>query len=82
MIRKNIAVKYQALQSDFEKRMESGKLGNLSLSNFQSVAKIGKELLIKHVSSTFIKNVAEYFKSFGFMVTMDFDNVNYVIVEA
>lgn len=82
MIRKNIAVKYQALQSDFEKRMESGKLGNLSLYDFQSVAKIGKELLIKHVSSTFIKNVAEYFKSFGFMVTMDFDNVNYVIVEA
>lgn len=82
MIRKNIAVKYQALQSDFEKRMESGKLRNLSLSDFQSVAKIGKELLIKHVSSTFIKNVAEYFKSFGFMVTMDFDNVNYVIVEA
>ena len=82
MIRKNIAVKYQALQSDFQKRLDSGKLGKLSLSDFQSVAKIGKELLEKHVSSTFIKNVAEYYKSFGFMVTMDFDNINYVIVEA
>lgn len=82
MIRKNIAKKYQALQSDFQKKINSGRLGNLTLSDFHAVTVIGKELLKKHVAKTVIKKVADYFQSFGFMVTLDFDRINYVIVEA
>ena len=39
-----------------------------------------EELVEKCVASTFIKKVADYYKAFGFIVTMDFHNVNYVIV--
>ena len=77
----NTKNKYQAMHNDLQKKADSGKLGNLSLSDFYSVCDLGKELLKHHAVKTFIKNVADYFKSFGFMVTMDFDNVNYVIAE-
>lgn len=81
MISKNIEKKYWNMQNDLQNKMDSGNLGNLTVDNFRSVCAIGKELLKKHVASTFVKNVAEYFKSFGFLVTPDFDGVNYVIVE-
>lgn len=80
-MKENIARKYMELQTDLQKKADSGRLGNMTLAEFQAVCSIGKELLVKHVSSTFIKNVAEYFKRFGFLVTLDFDNVNYVIAE-
>lgn len=78
---KKIANKYKAMQEDLQKKADSGRLGKLSLSDFDSICSCGKELLKHHSVKTFIKVVADYFKSFGFMVTMDFDNVNYVIVE-
>lgn len=83
-MKENIARKYIAMQEDFEKKVNTGntgKTGNLTLSDLLSIGVIAKELLRKHVASTFAKNIADYFKSFGFMVTMDFNNVNYVIVE-
>lgn len=74
--------KYTNLQRDFQKKMHSGELGKLSLSDVKTVADIGKELLQKHVAKTIIKNVADYFSSFGFLVTPDFDGIGYVIAEA
>ena len=76
-----IKKKYVNLQLDFQKKIYSGKLGKLSLSDFKTIADIGKELFIKHIAKTIIKNVADYFSSFGFLVTQD-DGINYVIVEA
>lgn len=81
-MKKTIENKYRNLQSDLEKRINTGKFGSLSLSDILCINGVGKELLKKHAVKTVIKNVADYFKSFGFLVTMDFDNVNYVIVEA
>lgn len=78
----NLKRKYNNLQLDFQNKMSSGKLGKLSLSDFKTVADIGKELLKKHVAKTIIKNAADYFSSFGFLVTPDFDGISYVIVEA
>ena len=80
-MKENIAKKYTAMQEDFEKKVNTGKTGNLTLSDLLSIGVIAKELLKKHVSKTCIKNIADYFKSFGFMVTPDFDKINYVIVE-
>lgn len=80
-MKEKIANKYKTLQNDLEKRVETGRLGTLSLFDVKAVCSVGKELLEKHVASTFIKNVAEYFEKFGFKVTMDFNNTNYVIVE-
>ena len=74
--------KYVKLQLDFQKKINSGKLGKLSLSDFKTVADIGKELLIKHIAKTIIKNVADYFSSFGFPIIPDFDGINYIIIEA
>ena len=66
--------------ADLQKKADSGRLGNLTMSDFQCITFIGKELVAKGVASTFIGKVADYFKSFGFMVTTDFDNVHFVIV--
>ena len=66
--------------ADLQKRADSGKLENLTLSDYQCITMIGKELVEKCVASTFIKKVADYYKSFGFLVTKDFDNIHYVIV--
>ena len=74
--------KYDNLQLDFQEKINSGKLGKLSLSDFKAVADIGKELLKKHVAKTIIKNAADYFSSFGFLVISDFDGISYIIVEA
>lgn len=78
---KNTMKKYLALQEDLQKKVDTGKLGNLSVSDFDCICQVGKELLKHHSVKTFIKNVADYFKSFGFMVSMDFDKISYVIVE-
>lgn len=80
-MKENIARKYTAMQKDFEKKVNTGKTGNLTLNDLLSIGVIAKELLRKHVASTFMKSVADYFKSFGFLVTLDFNKVNYVIVE-
>lgn len=77
----NTKKKYMAMQNDLQKMVDTGKMGNLTVSDFDCICQVGKELLKRHSVKTFIKNVADYFKRFGFMVTMDFDNINYVIVE-
>lgn len=81
MIRKNIANKYTELQNDLNMKMATGKLDGMSLSDLYVVCDLGKGLLKHHAVKTIIKNVADYFKKFGFMVTMDFDGINYVIAE-
>ena len=81
-MKKTIENKYRNLQADLEKKINTGKYGRLSVSDILCINEAGKELLKKHVVKTVIKNVADYFKSFGFLVTIDFDNVHYVIVEA
>lgn len=72
--------RFNSVIKDLQKRTNTGKLGRLTISDYQCIVFIGKELVEKCVSSTVVKKVAEYFKSFGFMVTMDFDDVHYVIV--
>lgn len=79
--RQNIVAKYNALQEDLRNIADTGKMGELSLSDYRAVCSCGKELLIHHAIKTICKNVADYFKKFGFLVTMDFDNVHYVIAE-
>lgn len=72
--------KLKAITEDIGKKIETGKLNGLTLSDIFSACDVGKELVAKGVAQTFISSVADYFKSFGFIVTMDFNNVNYVIV--
>lgn len=81
MKREKTERKYWNMQNDLRKKVDSGNLENLTKASFRSVCAVGMELLKKHVASTVLKEVADYFKALGFMVTMDFDNVNYVIVE-
>ena len=54
--------------------------------NFQTYLKTATDFCNKlqkvKAVNTILYSVAEYFKSFGLNVIKDFDNVNYVIVEA
>lgn len=81
MRREKIERKYRNMQNDLQKKMDSRNLENLTLTSFKCACIVGMELLMKHTASTTLKEVADYFKAFGFKVTMDFDNVNYVIEE-
>lgn len=74
--------KYTDLQMDFQRRLCSGKLGKMSMSDFRAVAETGEELLRRHEARTVVKNVADYFSSFGFPVAPDSDGISFVIVEA
>ena len=76
----NAEKRLRDISADLQKKIDTGKIGKLSPSDIYASCDIGKELVAKGVAKTLIKNVADYFKSFGFMVTMDFNNVNYVIV--
>ena len=76
----NAEKRLREVAEDVQKMIETGKLNGLTQADVFSACNIGKELVAKGVAQTIIKNVADYFKSFGFMVTMDFNNVNYVIV--
>ena len=77
----NIKAKYKALNEDLQNKIDNGNLEELTSSDVRSVIAIGNTLLAEHVARTFIKNVADYFKKFGFLITREFDNVSYVIVE-
>lgn len=79
---RKIMSKYIAMQNDLRNIVDTGKMGNLTVSDFDSVCTCSRELVEHHATKTLIKNVADYFRGFGFMVTMDFDKINYVIVEA
>ena len=76
----NAEKRLRKISEDISKKIETGRLNGLTQSDIFSACNIGKELVTKGVSQTVIKSVADYFKSFGFIVTMDFHNVNYVIV--
>lgn len=76
----NAEKRLRNISEDISKKIETGKLSGLTQSDIFSACNIGKELIAKGVASTFITKVADYYKSFGFIVTMDFNNVNYVIV--
>lgn len=80
-MRETIANKYRALEADLRNKVDSGKTESLSLSDIQAVCMLAKNLLVFHSVKTFIKNVAEYFKQFGFLVTQEFDGVSFVIAE-
>lgn len=76
----NAEKRLRNISEDIGKKIETGRLNGLTQADIFSACNIGKELVARGTASTIIKNVAEYFKSFGFLVTMDFNNVNYVIV--
>lgn len=76
----NAEKRLRAISEDIGKKIETGKLKGLTQSDVFSACNIGKELVAKGVAETICKSVADYFKAFGFLVTMDFHNVNYVIV--
>lgn len=65
---------------DVQKKIDTGKIGNLAPMDVSAICYVAKGLVASGVASTFITKVAEYYKSFGFIVTMDFNNVNYVIL--
>ena len=76
----NAEKRLRNISEDISKKIETGKLNGLTQSDVFSVCSISKILVAKGVSQTIFKSVAEYFKSFGFVVTMDFDDVTYIIV--
>lgn len=76
----NAEKRLRAISEDLQKKINTGKIGKMSPSDIYASCEIGKELVAKGVAQTICKSVADYFKSFGFMITMDFNNVNYVIV--
>lgn len=82
IIKKGSKTEYRinSVLEDLQKKADSGRFCGLTLAELQCIVFIGKELVKTCVASTIVKNVADYFKSFGFKVVMDFDNVNYVIV--
>lgn len=76
----NAEKRLRNISEDIGKKIETGKLDGLTESDIFISCEIGKELVAKGVAQTVISKVADYFKSFGFLVTMDFNDVNYVIV--
>lgn len=79
---RNIAEKYRNLKRDFVNRIYSGDIGDLSLVDLKIINELLNELIECHSVKTLVKKVADYFKVFGFKVVMDFDRINFVIVEA
>lgn len=79
---KTIAERYNSIRKDLTDRKCTGDLGNLSVFDLKVIHSLVMELISTHSVKAMIKTVADYFKSFGFKVVMDFDGINYVIVEA
>ena len=80
-MKKSIANKYITLQEDLKKKVSTGKLDEYSLADIDCIIQVGKELLCKHITTTCLHKVAEYFKRFGFLVTQEFNGVSFVIAE-
>ena len=79
---KTIAERYNSIKRDLTDRKCTGNLGNLSAFDLRTIHSLARELVSTHSVKTMIKTIADYFKSFGFKVVMDFDRISYVIVEA
>ena len=80
-MKETIANKYRTLQEDLKKKVSTGKLDGYSLADIDCIIQVGKELLCKHITTTCLHKVAEYFKRFGFLVTKEFNGVSFVIAE-
>lgn len=65
---------------DVQRMIDTGKIGKLAPMDVSAICYVAKGLVASGVASTFITKVADYFKSFGFMVTQEFDNVQFVII--
>lgn len=75
------AKKYLAVQEDMQRRIDSGKLGPLSLRDFWAAAEAGKKMVKAGRALVLSKAVAEYFGKFGFNVEKAPDGVNFEISE-
>ena len=76
----NAEKRLRLVAEDVQKKIDTGKIGNLAPIDISVICKVSQELVAYGVASTFITKVADYFRSLGFMVTTEFDNVQYVIV--
>ena len=76
----NAEKRLRAVSEDVQKKIDTGKIGKLAPMDISAICYVAKELVAKGVASTFITKVADYYKSFGFIVTTDFDNIQFVIV--
>ena len=47
--------------------------------DYQAIPELANNIQRTKEVRTFMQNVAEYFKRFGFTVTMDENNINYII---
>jgi hypothetical protein len=76
----NAEKRLRDISEDLQKKIDTGKLNELAPMDVSAICYVAKNLVASGVASTFITKVADYFKSFGFIVTMEFDNVQFVIV--
>ena len=68
---------YDAIEKEANTVGAERTMGCSDVINRFSVLKV----LAEHfVAKTYYKSIADFFKNLGFIVTMDFDNVHYVIV--
>lgn len=76
----NAEKRLRKISEDISKKIETGRLNGLAPMDVSAICYVAKNLVACGVASTFITKVADYFKSFGFTVTMEFDNIQFVIV--
>ena len=76
----NAEKRLREVAEDVQKMIDTGKIGKLAPMDFSAICYVAKKLVASGVAQTFISKVAEYYKNHGFMVTQEFDNVQYVIV--
>lgn len=76
----NAEKRLRLVADDVQRKIDTGKIGKLAPMDISAICYVAKELVAKGVASTFITKVADYFRDFGFIVTMDFDNIQFVIV--
>ena len=71
--------KHVTLQKDLRELEISVNPENFSLFNIKAIRQAENTLVEKHAYKTVNKEVADYFKRYGFVVITDFDK-SYVIV--
>lgn len=76
----NAEKRLREVAEDVQKKIDTGKLNGLAPMDVSAICYVAEKLVARGVASTFITKVADYFKSFGFTVTMEFDNIQFVIV--
>ena len=76
----NAEKRLKLVADDVQKKIDTGKIGKLAPMDISAICYVARELVAKGVASTFITKVADYYKAFGFIVTTEFDNVQFVIV--